>query len=122
VTARVYDYEQAWRAFADPPRVGYHRYECVCPSWDNTARRGADSWVLHNSTPEAYQEWLELAIRRTLEPPGSDRLVFLNAWNEWAEGAYLEPDQRYGLAYLEATKRALERATADRRAGSKVLL
>jgi glycosyltransferase involved in cell wall biosynthesis len=122
VTARVYDYEQAWRAFADPPLVGYHRYECVCPSWDNTARRGADSWVLHNSTPEAYQEWLELAIRRTLERPGSDRLVFLNAWNEWAEGAYLEPDQRYGAAYLEATKRALERATADRRAGSRVLL
>ena len=85
----------------------YHRYECVCPSWDNTARRGEDSWVLHNSTPEAYQEWLELAIRRTLERPGSDRLVFLNAWNEWAEGAHLEPDQRHGLAYLEATKRAL---------------
>ena len=69
-TARVYDYQQAWRALADPPPVGYHRYECVCPSWDNTARRGEDAWVLHNSSPEAYQEWLELAIRRTLERPG----------------------------------------------------
>ena len=114
-TARIYDYGQASRALADPPPVGYHRYECVCPSWDNTARRGTDSWVLHNSSPEAYQEWLELAIRRTLDRPGSDRLVFLNAWNEWAEGAYLEPDQRCGLAYLEATKRALERASAGRR-------
>jgi len=114
VTSRVYDYEQAWQALAAPPLVGYDRYECVCPSWDNTARRGADSWVLHNSTPAAYQEWLELAIRRTLERPRSDRLVFLNAWNEWAEGAYLEPDQRSGLAYLEATRKALERATADR--------
>jgi glycosyltransferase involved in cell wall biosynthesis len=113
---RVFDYQEAWRALADPPPVGYERYECVFPSWDNTARRGDDSWVLHNSSPEAYQNWLELAIRRTLERPRRDRLVFLNAWNEWAEGAYLEPDQRYGLAYLEATRRALERASADRRA------
>src|SRR5262249_47306635 len=86
---RVYDYQQAWRALADPPPVDYHRYECVCPSWDNTARRGEDAWILHDSSPAAYQEWLELAIRRTLERPASDRLLFLNAWNEWAEGAHL---------------------------------
>jgi len=113
-TARVYDYRQACRALADPPPVDYHRYECVCPSWDNTARRGDDAWVLHNSSPAAYQEWLELAVRRTLEWPASDRLLFLNAWNEWAEGAHLEPDQQHGLAYLEATKTALKRAAADR--------
>jgi glycosyltransferase involved in cell wall biosynthesis len=120
---RVFDYQRAWRALADPAPVEYDRYECVFPSWDNTARRGEDAWVLHNSSPAAYQEWLELAIRRTLERPGSDRLLFLNAWNEWAEGAYLEPDEQHGLAYLEATKKALERAAVDRRREpAKVLL
>jgi Glycosyltransferase WbsX/Glycosyl transferases group 1 len=112
--ARVYDYQRAWRGLADHSPVEYTRYECVCPSWDNTARRGEDAVILHNSSPEAYQEWLELAIRRTLERPKSDRLIFLNAWNEWAEGAHLEPDQRHGLAYLEATRNALSRIPVDR--------
>ena len=121
-STRIYDYRQVWRALADPPPVEYHRYECVCPAWDNTARRGQDAWVLHNSSPEAYQEWLELAARRTLERPGPDRLLFVNAWNEWAEGAHLEPDHHHGAAYLEATKRALERAAASRETElSKVL-
>jgi len=111
-STRIYDYQQVWRALADPPPVDYRRYECVCPSWDNTARRGNDAWVIHNSSPEAYEEWLELAIRRTLEQPGPDRLVFLNAWNEWAEGAHLEPDQLHGVAYLEATRRAIRKATS----------
>ena len=109
---RVFDYQEAWKALAHPEPVDYTRYECVCPSWDNTPRRGDASWVLHNSSPEAYQAWLELALRRALERPAAERLVFLNAWNEWAEGAHLEPDQRSGLAYLQATRRALERVGA----------
>ena len=93
-TTRAFDYQEAWKVLAQPEPVDYTRYECVCPSWDNTAPPGDTSWVLHNSSPEAYQSWLELALRRTLDRPAADRLVFLNAWNEWAEGAYLEPDQR----------------------------
>ncbi len=109
---RVFDYQEAWKALAHQEPVDYTRYECVCPSWDNTPRRGDASWVLHNSSPEAYQAWLELALRRALERPAAERLVFLNAWNEWAEGAHLEPDQRSGRAYLQATRRALERVGA----------
>ena len=110
---RVFDYQAAWKVLAHPEPVDYTRYECVCPSWDNTPRRGDASWVLHNSSPEAYQAWLELALRRALERPAAERLVFLNAWNEWAEGAHLEPDERSGLAYLQATRRALERVGAS---------
>jgi hypothetical protein len=61
------------------------------------------------STPGAYQAWLEETIRYTHEQNvGDERLVFINAWNEWAEGAHLEPDRRFGRGFLEATRNALQ--------------
>ena len=84
----------------------YPTYETVFPAWDNTPRRGADGWVLHGATPEAYERWLRGALERARRRPASQRIVFVNAWNEWAEGAYLEPDERHGRGYLEATRRA----------------
>jgi hypothetical protein len=102
----VFDYGSAVPVLDDLPDVAYPTYETVFPSWDNTARRGADGWVLHGSTPEAYEAWLRGAIERARRRPASQRIVFINAWNEWAEGAYLEPDERHGRAYLEATRSA----------------
>ena len=87
----------------------YRLFRSVCPAWDNTARRRNSATVFVNNTPENYQHWLENAVSETSrqfsEP--SERLVFVNAWNEWAEGAHLEPDQKYGYAWLEATRKAL---------------
>ncbi len=81
----------------------------VFPSWDNTARRSIRGTVILNGTPENYEYWLSEAIRKTSEDfPGEKRLVFINAWNEWAEGCHLEPDRRYGHRFLEATRRAKE--------------
>jgi lipopolysaccharide biosynthesis protein len=81
------------------------------PGWDNTARRPNHALTFINSAPEIYEIWLREVVQRVVEQrsPGQ-RLVFLNAWNEWAEGAHLEPDQRYGRQYLEATRRALTAA------------
>jgi glycosyltransferase involved in cell wall biosynthesis len=107
---RVFDYQKAWSALANPAAVSYKRFDTVCPSWDNTARAGERGVVLHGSTPQAYQRWLEHAIQKLAAEPRDHRIVFLNAWNEWAEGCHLEPDQRYGRAYLEATRRALASA------------
>jgi lipopolysaccharide biosynthesis protein len=77
----------------------------VIPGWDNTARTGSRAVIVLGSTPENYEHWLAQAIRKTMQDfPGGDRLVFINAWNEWAEGCHLEPDRRYGRAYLEATR------------------
>jgi GT2 family glycosyltransferase/glycosyltransferase involved in cell wall biosynthesis len=86
----------------------YRLYRGVMPAWDNTARRQDNPLIFVNSTPERYEYWLSEIVRRTAEHPDrADRFVFINAWNEWAEGAHLEPDHRFGHRYLEATRRAL---------------
>lgn len=89
-------------------REGDSVFRGVFPSWDNSARRGAIGAAILNGTPENYEYWLASTIERTIdERPGrEDRLVFVNAWNEWAEGCHLEPDRKYGHAFLEATRRA----------------
>lgn len=96
--------------YSKPP---YPLFRGVCPSWDNTARRGNRSTSFVNSSPRGYQHWLLNAIRDTIdrEPNADARLVFINAWNEWAEGAHLEPDQRHGYGFLEATRMACVRAS-----------
>ena len=79
----------------------------VMPAWDNTARRGAQATVFHGSTPSIYAAWLKDACDVTMQNPVGERLLFINAWNEWAEGAHLEPDARYGYAYLDSTANIL---------------
>ena len=79
--------------------------------WDNSPRRGSieKSVILHGSTPEHYERWLKAAISRAQKLPG-ERLLFVNAWNEWAEGTHLEPDLRHGRADPQATRRTLAAA------------
>ncbi len=79
-------------------------FRSVFPSWDNTPRTGNRAFVVLNATPENYQHWLAESIRKTMkEFPGQERLVFINAWNEWAEGCHLEPDRKFQRQFLEAT-------------------
>jgi lipopolysaccharide biosynthesis protein len=87
----------------------YPLFRSVCPGWDNTARRKNKGIVFVNNTPALYRRWLDNAIDDTLKHARtpSERIVFVNAWNEWAEGAHLEPDERNGYAYLQATRNAL---------------
>lgn len=84
--------------------VGYKAFKTVAPGWDNEPRKPGrgNSFIL--STPEAYKKWLKTAceITRASSNP-EERIVFINAWNEWGEGAYLEPDRKFGYAYLQAT-------------------
>ena len=111
----IYDWTVFPARSRDYAAPGYPLYRGVCPSWDNTARRMDKATVFHGASPQGYAEWLENAAMETLRrsrDPG-ERLVFVNAWNEWAEGAYLEPDRRYGYAYLQATRDALETVMAD---------
>lgn len=108
--ALVIDYARlAQRALARP-RPPYRHFPGVTPMWDNAARRRRGAFVLHNSTPQRYQHWLTETIRRFAPPSPAENFIFINAWNEWAEGNHLEPDQKWGRGYLEATRRALEAA------------
>ncbi|HNQ04735.1 MAG TPA: glycoside hydrolase family 99-like domain-containing protein [Thiobacillaceae bacterium] len=82
-------------------------FRSVFPAWDNTARTGSRAVIVLGSSPDNYEYWLAQAIRRTMQDfPDGDRLVFINAWNEWAEGCHLEPDRKHGRAFLEATRNA----------------
>ena len=100
----------------EPPAWKWLR--CVTPSWDNTARRKKDACVFLDSNPEKYRSWLNRAIENTdARLLGEERVVFINAWNEWAEGNHLEPDRKFGRGYLEATREALEQARESARAG-----
>lgn len=76
-------------------------YPCVTPNWDNSARSGLRSYVLHDSTPGLFRIHLRDALTLIESRPFDRRLVFIKSWNEWAEGNYLEPDQKFGLEYLK---------------------
>lgn len=86
----------------------YPLYPGVNPGWDNEARRSGRGRVYLHASPRGYRDWLSKTIHQRLAPVApAEKLVFINAWNEWAEGAVLEPDLRLGHAYLEATRQAL---------------
>ena len=94
----------------------------VYPSWDNTARKGNLATITLNGTPSNYEFWLSQALKKTaIEYPAKERLIFINAWNEWAEGCHLEPDRKYGRAFLEATLSAkMGNSTLDNWANSGI--
>lgn len=83
-------------------------HECVVPAWDNSPRKTEGGGVvLLDASNDVYERWLATAAERSRAHNG---LVFINAWNEWAEGAFLEPDRSEGHARLAATARALGRS------------
>lgn len=105
----IYDYRQVpmrWMAKEVP---GYTRFRGVMPSWDNTPRQQNEGTIFEYASPGIYQAWLEAAVEQTLEQNfGDERIVFINAWNEWAEGTHLEPDLTFGHRWLEATRNAMD--------------
>ena len=111
---RIYD----WRVFLQRSEnyesPTYTLFRGATPSWDNTARKKNKGKVFHNSCPKLFEKWLTNALVDTLQhhPHPDEQLVFINAWNEWAEGAHLEPDQRYGYAWLAALRQAHNNALA----------
>lgn len=108
-TGKITDYEAVVAAAEIPvSNAEFPLIRTVLPSWDNDARRPGRSNIISSSTPKKFEVWLDEAIRYTeINPVYGERLVCINAWNEWAEGAYLEPDVHFGSAYLNAVSRVV---------------
>lgn len=83
-------------------------YPCVAPNWDNTPRSQAGGYVLHESTPELFRAHLRDALNLVESRDPEERLVFVKSWNEWGEGNYLEPDQKFGHDYLKVIEEELQ--------------
>jgi lipopolysaccharide biosynthesis protein len=105
----VWDYVSAARYAIARPLPDFPLFRGVMIGWDNTPRLRDNGHVFVNTHPENYRRWLSAMIAQTRQiRPAEERLVFINAWNEWGEGCYLEPDLQFGRGYLEATLRALQ--------------
>ena len=103
----VFDYRGLVEGAKKYEAPDYTLFRTVCPGWDNEPRRPGRGRTFINSTPERYEDWLTFACAQSLAR--KNEFVFVNAWNEWAEGAYLEPDRRYGYAYLAVTAQSLKK-------------
>ncbi|MDQ3510403.1 MAG: glycoside hydrolase family 99-like domain-containing protein [Pseudomonadota bacterium] len=111
---QVLDWRELAADYASREMPEYPLYPGVNAGWDNEPRRSGKGRVYLHASPRRYRDWLQATITTRLAKVAvPDRLVFVNAWNEWAEGAVLEPDAGLGHAWLEATRRALRGAGRD---------
>lgn len=104
------DYPGTAAAMLHRPAASYTRYTTVFPSWDNSPRYHANSIAFLNANPGAFRRVMEVAIEEVRLAQRPEPFLFVNAWNEWGEGCHLEPDKKYGFAWLEAMQAALNTA------------
>lgn len=107
-SGKVYDYEDLVKNKRYCSNFNKKCYPAIMPMWDNTARRNHRGTIFHGATPNLYKQWLNAVINNVYTNHKLDeKRIFINAWNEWGEGAYMEPDYGYGYAYLQATYDAM---------------
>jgi lipopolysaccharide biosynthesis protein len=106
---KIYDYEDACRRM-ERIRPSHPHIPGFFVGWDNTPRRGRKAIVLTGATPDAFARGFRVVIDSVQDRPPERRIIFVNAWNEWAEGMYLEPGQLYGHGFLDALRAELTRA------------
>jgi glycosyltransferase involved in cell wall biosynthesis/SAM-dependent methyltransferase len=119
----IIDYEAIVERASQVQAEGFNLFRGVFPSWDNEARKPGRGYLFHGATPERYGHWLRQSLDYARKHPvEGEKMVFVNAWNEWAEGAHLEPDRRYGYAFLQATRDALLHGRSERMRGERIVL
>jgi 2-polyprenyl-3-methyl-5-hydroxy-6-metoxy-1,4-benzoquinol methylase len=104
---RILDYETSALAMVHQQAPPWKRFPSVMVGWDNTARRPYGATIFTGVTPDAYARWLERTVASVADVRAEENYLFIVAWNEWAEGNHLEPDQHFGRAFLEATRAVL---------------
>lgn len=103
------DYDKLWQKILSRKLKDFGKkiYPGAFVDWDNSPRRSENALMMMNNSPKKFQSYLSQQLERSQREYRSD-LLFINAWNEWAEGAYLEPDEDNNFAYLGAIKEALK--------------
>ena len=101
----IFDYKMLAKTAMQATRSVVRFFPCAIPSWDNSARRKSGATIIQNDDPVLFESWLVECAERVKGYPEDEQLVFINAWNEWAEGCHLEPDLRNGTSFLEAVSR-----------------
>lgn len=104
----ITSYQKAWDKILQRVPSSAKNVPGAFVAWDNTPRKKMRGQVYEGSTPEVFQINLEKQIQRARDVYKKD-MIFMYAWNEWAEGGYLEPDKEHGFGYLEAIKNALNK-------------
>ena len=104
----IFSYKNFIKFYFSQPKLNFKIYPSVFPGWDNSPRKGKNSTIYPDSTPSLYEAWLKKVLKNFKPYSKEENFVFINAWNEWAEGNHLEPCQKWGTKYLEATKNALD--------------
>lgn len=101
------DYSKYVDYLTSHPSASYKCFPCVTPMWDNTARRKQNQVIFINSTPDKFCQWLQFEVNEFKPFSNEENFIFINAWNEWAEGNHLEPCQKWGMSYLEVVKKVV---------------
>ncbi|WP_234571731.1 glycosyltransferase WbsX family protein [Rhodohalobacter sp. 614A] len=109
----VYDYSMASKYFLPDSNIKDKIYPAVIPNWDNSPRSGENAVIYTNSTPEKFEKHLREAVQYVLKNNSNHRFLMVKSWNEWAEGNYLEPDKKWGRAYLEVFKKVMDQNEID---------
>lgn len=100
----IMEYEKMTKIISNWPQYNFDYFPQVIPDWDNSARAGVKSIIFKGSTPGLWQQHLQEAFNYVKRYDAEKQLIFIKSWNEWAEGNYLEPDQKWGYQYLQAFK------------------
>lgn len=117
------EYEYCYNDLKALKKVGYKLFPGLTPGWDNTARKNTNpSLILHQSSPEKFKNWLQKIVNDFEPYSEEENFIFINAWNEWAEGNHLEPCLKWGTAYLKALKEVLEAVNEKKGLMEKVLI
>ena len=107
-TLKIYDYKESLDAMLSLRKsLSHPTIPSIFVGWDNTPRRSKNAIIVTNADSESYRHSLSSLVNEQIDKPYDERLVFINAWNEWAEGNHLEPDAQNGLRFLEETRKAL---------------
>jgi len=107
----IFDHSDYVDFIMNKPYPNYKVFPGVTPMWDNTARQTKHPGIALNADPELYKKWLQHLVKVFRPFSSEENFIFINAWNEWAEGCHLEPCQKWGRKFLEATRDALQSKT-----------